>query len=347
MGLLSGFGDGWNLLKKSLRVIKKYPSFLVPLFFSWGIIASVVLYVRWYFSFPNSIPLIILYLYLFVFVMALSISFGNIMMLEFVQQIETGKKISFGKAFKESVSKDFIKMVPIAIIWGIIWTVIVILEAVASKAGGRSEPSARDAARTLGGMEGGPFSWFKLSLSMFRKLVRMTIFLTLPSIAWEDKGPISSFKRGAEIIKKHAAQFLGSYTMTLFAGMIMALPLVPVFVLDDMGYTFPAIFWTWVIIYEAIIWTLNIYFEQMSTGLLYLWHLKWVNSGGEGDIDSVPKPSLLDKVHELKEERIPPDLEKWIEENLERGYTPEELRKSLVKSGRDPNWIDKYLSKGD
>jgi hypothetical protein len=80
----------------------------------------------------------------------------------------------------------------------------------------------------------------------------------------------------------------------------MALPLCIVFGLDRKGITFSASFWTGVIIYEAIIWTLGIYFEQMSVGLLYLWHLRWAECGSRGELSSIPKPDLLDNVYELK-----------------------------------------------
>jgi hypothetical protein len=60
------------------------------------------------------------------------------------------------------------------------------------------------------------------------------------------------------------------------------------------------LFWTAVIIYESIIWTIGIYLEQMSVGLLYLWHIKWVRYGSKGELSDVPKPDLLDNVYELK-----------------------------------------------
>lgn len=303
LGLISGFKGGWNLLKESFRILREKPILILPLLFSWIVISSIVLYVRWFFHFPNNLSLIILYLYLFVFIMAISISSGNIMMLELIEQIESGEDTSFGRAFKEAVGKDLIKAIPIALVWAIIWTFIVILEAITSKAReNRSEPSMEGAAKTLGGANSGSFSWLGLGLSMLRKLVRMTVFLTLPSITWEDEGPISSFKKAVSIIKEHTYQFLSTYTLTLFAAIIMGLPLVVIFKLSEI-YTFPPVLWSLVIIYEAVVWTLTIYFEQMSVGMLHLWHLKWVRNGRKGDIDSVRKPSLLDKFHELDAEK--------------------------------------------
>jgi hypothetical protein len=40
--------------------------------------------------------------------------------------------------------------------------------------------------------------------------------------------------------------------------------------------------------------------EQMSLGLLYLWHLRWTENGSKGRLSSVPEPDLLDQVYELE-----------------------------------------------
>ena len=300
--VLSKIHEGWQLFKDSLSFLFKKPIFLVPIFFSWIVFATVVLYQRYYFQFPASIVLGLFYIYLLILVMSLSICSANIMMLEFMQQMESGEKISFSKAFAEAVGIDFIRIIPIAIIWSILWFIIVVIRALTSKkrGSGKSEPSPRDAARTLGGAESGPFSWLRLGLSMIEKLIRMVVFLSLPAIAWENKGPFSALGKAFGVIKRHAVQFLTTYTLTGIAALFMAIPLVIIFALDESGVKFSDLFWTVVIIYEGIVWTLGIYLEQMSTGMLYLWHLKWVQNGSVGELSSVPKPDLLDDVYELK-----------------------------------------------
>jgi hypothetical protein len=224
------------------------------------------------------------------------------MMLEFMQQIESGEKISVSKAFIEAVGIDFVRIIPIAIIWSILWFIIVVIGGLTSKkrGSGKSEPSPRDAARTLGGAEGGPFSWLGLGLSMIEKLIRMVVFLSLPAIAWENKGPFSALGEALGVIKKHAVQFLTTYTLTGIAAFFMAIPLMIIFTLDESGVKFSDLFWTIVILYEGIVWTLGIYLEQMSTGMLYLWHLKWVRNGSVGELSSVPRPDLLDDIYELE-----------------------------------------------
>ena len=243
-------------------------------------------------------------IFLFIFLITLIISVANIMMLEFMQQIEFGEKISFFKAFKEAVLLDLLKVIPVALIWAIIWFIILIIKVLTSKkknrGSSRPEPSPRDAALTLAGANSGPFTWLKLGLTMFEKIIRMYVFLTLPAIAWENKGPFSAFKRSLEILKKHPMQFLTTYTLTGIASLFMAIPLIFIIYMDKFGFFFSPLFWTGVIIYEGIIWTLSIYLEQMSVGLLYLWHIKWLKKGGKGELSDVAKPDLLDNVYELK-----------------------------------------------
>jgi hypothetical protein len=304
MAFLGKLGEGWKLFTDSFKFLFKKPIFLIPIFFSWILVASIILYLRYYFEAPNDLGLLLLIIFGVIFLITLIICVANIMMLEFMQQIEFGEKISLGKAIKEAVFLDLIKVIPVALIWAIVWFILLIIRVLTSKKKGRSsrpEPSPRDAALTLGGANSGPFSWLKLGLRMFEKLVRMYIFLTLPAIAWENKGPFSAFKRSLEVIKKHPLQFITTYTLTGIASLFMAIPLIIIIYLDKSGVAFSSLFWTGVIIYEGIIWTLGIYLEQMSVGLLYLWHINWVKSGSKGELSSIPKPDLLDNVYELKE----------------------------------------------
>jgi tellurite resistance protein len=299
MAFFSSVAEGWRLLIDSFRVLVKKPVFLVPIFFSWIVFASIVLYLRYYSEIPPRY-LGILYVYSIVFLITITVCIANIIMLEFMQQIESGEKISFSKALKEALVLDLLKMIPIAAIWAALWLIILILKSgQRKKSGDRAEPSPRDAARALGGVDS-PSSFFSLGLRMIEKLIRMTVFLSLPAIAWENKGPFSAIKQAFRIIKKHPVQFLTTYTLTGIIAIMMAVPLCIIFTLDKRGVTFPATFWTGVIIYEAVIWTLGIYFEQMSVALLYFWHLRWEECGSKGELSSVPKPDLLDNVYELK-----------------------------------------------
>ena len=293
-------GEGWETFKESIVFLFKKPIFLIPIFLSWIVVAFVVLYNRYYFPGFQGFWFIIIYVYIMIVIISFSIIFANSIMLAMVYQIETGEKISFSKALGKTFSNIF-KIIIISLIWALLWLFILILRALTSKArkGRKAQPSMRDAGRTLSGMNT-PFSFVRLGLNMMEKAIRMTIFMTLPPIIWEREGPISGFKKSFSVIKQHPAQFLTAYSLTFMAGVLMALPLIPIHILDEIGVSLSATVWFAVIIYIGIIWTLEIYLEQMSVGILYMWHIKWLKKGGHGELSSVKKPCLLDDVHELK-----------------------------------------------
>ena len=87
--------------------------------------------------------------------------------------------------------------------------------------------------------------------------------------------------------------------LVITAGLLMMLPLIPIYVLNQIGVILPLFVWVIVIIYAGLIWTFGIYLEQMSVGMLYLWHLKWKKKGSKGDLSSVKKPDLFDDIYEL------------------------------------------------
>lgn len=309
MEVTNKFSEGSKLFKDAFRLLFKKPVFLVPIFLCWLVVAFMVLYVRYYFPFPEPLGAALLWVYFFIFVMAYTICLSNIVMLELMQQMEKGENTSLLKALGETITLDSIKIIPIAIVWSIIWFILALLKALTKRkrsSDSRPEPSLEDAARTLGGANNGPFTWLGLGLSLIQDIVRMTIFLALPAIAWENKGPFSAFKTAFSIIRRHPIQFLTAYTLTTITGIFMALPLIPIFLASKAEIDLPGTVWLGVIIYEGIIWTLGIYIEQMTTALLYIWHIRWVNYGSVGDLTTAPKPHLLDEFEDLNYPQTPP-----------------------------------------
>jgi hypothetical protein len=297
----TGIGDSWYIFTNSCYFLIKKPIFIVPIFFACIVYITAIIYFRYYFNFPHSFFLSLFYIYLLILFLSVTICCANLMMLEFVQKIESGQKISFRKALKETFGIDFIKMFPLALFWAILWFIIVILRALTSrkKYDKKTKPSAKEIAATLADVDS-PFSFFGIGLSMIEKLIRMVVFLALPSIAWENQGPISAVRRAFSVIKEHTTQFLVAYSLTLAVSMMLFIPLAIVFTLSKEGVEFSSTFWTAVIIYEGIIWSLSIYLEQMSTAILYLWHIKWTKYGAKGNLNSVSKPDLFDDIYELK-----------------------------------------------
>ena len=300
------FKQGWELFKDSFIFLFKHPIFLGPILVAWVAIAGMVLGTRYYLL-PQAenmtLGTVLLIVAGILFVFTYIIVFANTIMLEFMERIESGEKPTWTHALFDTFLKNAIKLIPIAIIWSFILFLILIIRALAkrsSERSGRVEPSIQDAAQTLSGMNASPFSWLKFGLRMFEKLVRMSVFLSLPAIAWENKGSFSSLKKAVVVIKKHPVQFLSSYALTGIAAALLTIPLIPVAIAAKADIPIPQIVWLGVIIYSGLTWALGVYLEQMSVGLLYLWHYKWEKAGGEGDLTNITKPDLLDDIHELK-----------------------------------------------
>ena len=280
--------EGWYLFKESFRVVRHKPILVVPILFGWIVIASINLcawhsvYAKWHRSEVDpSLNSVLLCIYSHVFLITVTICIVNIVMLEFIQQMESGQHISFSKAIKEAVVRDLLKMIPLAAVWAALWVVISILKC---------------ASRRKRGGAGGS----DLLFNRIQQAIRMGVFLALPAIAWENKGPFSAIAQSVRIIRNHSVEFLTTYTLTALTGLLLALPLLILCGLCRSGVTLPTTLWAGVIIYVGLVWTLGIYLEQMSLGLLYLWHLRWTENGSKGRLSSVPEPDLLDQVYELE-----------------------------------------------
>lgn len=279
--------DGWTLVKESMVVARRYPKLLVPLFITWIFIASCTLAYRY-------LPLDGFWLFIVIFFATVySLVLSCLFLLELIQQLESGKKLSISRAVFDFLSQSALKALPIAFVWATLWFILLIFTP--KKRDTDTEASLSDAAETLSGAN----SPFSLGIELLKKLLRMFFFLTLPAIAWEGKGPATGFKQAFKIVKTHPMQFLSTHSITLAAATFIALPLIPYYIAAEAEVVLPAWAYLAVIVYSGIVWTTEIYLEQMSLALLYMWHLKWVHNGSTGELSSAPQPSLLDEVHEL------------------------------------------------
>ena len=72
--------------------------------------------------------------------------------------------------------------------------------------------------------------------------------------------------------------------------------------------------------------------------------------GDKKDIKYYITKVIDSKVAEIRSritQEIPINIEKWIEENLKKGYTREELKESLKKGGYNPIYVDIYFLKNN
>ena len=306
---------GWNLIVHSLKVFGKYPVLVLPLLIVWAVYAPVVLYTKYVFPWNNYDPsarLAVSFILIFIFSFTILMSCG--VMLELIQQIEGGEKISISKALDELLAKDIGRILPLSLVWAIMWFLLSILQALLSKSRKGNDDggySAEQAAETLAGYGG-----FSFSAAFFKALgkgIRMIIFLMLPAICWEDLSFFKSAKKGIFVLRKHPIEFATGYALTYAAAIIVFLPPAIMFKLGTGSHGNPPLFlftdhiWYGVIIYIGLAWSFCMYIEQMFSATLFLWHLKWENAveaaRSQGhplpQFQDIPQPSLLDDINDL------------------------------------------------
>lgn len=278
--------SGLQMIRGSLFVFKRYPLLIAPLFFSWIIyLPTLIILFLMERTADSYIIGAVLVFFVFPFLLILSSS----LMLEFIQQIERGRRLSVGQAMKETFSKNIFKIIPLALIWiflSIIATIIISF--IPSR-------SARRRAQQL-----------------VSKALRMIVFLIMPAIAWEDLGFIQSFKRGMSILRTHPVEFATGYAGTYIAGIIILLPLtITWLIIDYFNLTIAPWGWALIIIYAVLAWSYITYLEQMFVATLFLWHKKWEKAVRTAQrnrqvipsLQQVTQPSLLDNVPDLIEEQ--------------------------------------------
>lgn len=121
--------------------------------------------------------------------------FSCSMVLELIQQLETGEKMNLSKAFARTLAHNVIKIIPLVIIW----FVLTVIQALLSKKrrGGSEKDffSAENAVKTLAGYQSS-----SLSRAFFESL-KKGVRLILPAIVWENMGFWKATKKGAAVIQ--------------------------------------------------------------------------------------------------------------------------------------------------
>lgn len=309
--MFQGIKNGWDLIVGSIRVFNHHPKFLIPLLLTWIVYAPIVLYLKYWFNWDAyTTSQVFLIVFGVIFVFAFLLSFSCSMLLELIQQLESGQKMSVTKAFEYALSHNTVRILPIVFVWTIVWFILLVIQALLSKGKKREKESfsAENAAKTLAG-----YRSFSLSRAFFEALqkgVRMVVFLILPAIAWENLSFWQSIKKGLAVFRSNLSAFVTGFVLTGLAATIIFLPPALLFYISDkLEVTFPDWVWVITIIYIAFGWSYSIYLEQMFTAELYLWSYKWekevVKAQQEGrpipTLNQVPRPSVLDDVHELVE----------------------------------------------
>lgn len=311
--MFQGIKNGWDLIKESIKVFNHHPKFLIPLLITWSIYAPIILYLKYSFNWDAySTQQIFLIVFGIIFVFAFLLAFSCSMLLELIQQLETGQKMSLSKSFGYTLGQNTIKLIPIVFIWAVIWFILTVIQALLSrKLRGSDEKeafTAENAAKTLAGFQS--FSFSRAFFEALKKGVRMVIFLILPAIAWENLSFTKAIKKGFAVFRAHLSEFVTGFVLTEAVTAIIFLPPALLFyITGKMEISLPDYVWYITIVYVAFAWSYSIYLEQMFTAELYLWHMKWEKEAKKAQEEGrhipsmreVQRPSVLDEVHELIE----------------------------------------------
>jgi hypothetical protein len=248
------------------------------------------------------------FLYLFIYLIALLLTFSCSILLELVQQFEMGNKLSFWIAIKESFTKNIAHIVVLAIIWSLIWFLLVLIQILLSKKkDNNDEKTAENIGRTLAGHN--DYSIWSGSIEMIKKGVRMAVFLIMPSSAWEDLGIRDSYKRGLQILRQRKTEFIAGFSISFIVNFLLFFYPSIMFFMSEKGVEFSDLSWYICILYIGIAWSYSIYLEQMFAAELYLWQLKYeqevdkaIKSGNTiPEFNEIKRPFILDEIPDLKE----------------------------------------------
>lgn len=296
----SVFGRGWGLIVHSLNVFRSYPSFLVPLLGVWAVYVPSILYLRYGYRWDaHGLRYDLAVVFLFIFGLSFLILMSCAVVLDMIRQIETGEP-SLSRAVAKAFGQDMFKVLPLAVLWALIWFLLTLVEAILSKKDRDNDDTltAQHAAETIANYR--DFSFSAAFIQALQKGVRMVVFLIMPAIVWENLPFMDATMKGLAVLRAHLSDFGAGYALTYAAAAVVFLPPAIIFELGTGRHGnpplvhFPSSVWVATIIYMGLAWSFTIYLEQMFMAQLYLWHMKWEESVSQAKWNHQPLPVFGD-----------------------------------------------------
>lgn len=288
---LGDWADGFHMLRKSLRFLFQHPSTLLPLVVIWLASAHIIFYVlpRIPWKFLDTAELFGL-IYLLNSLLCLLQLLGCSVLLELLQHIETGRPMRLFAAVRDTLFRNIVAIIPLALLWSLIQVILWILEALLAR---KNSNSTSETA-------------IEAFFDMIQTALRMAAFLVLPAVAWEKSNALSAVRRSIRIIRKEFATFLGAMS---FSMMFMGLVGLPLALLARLNPDWIEAHWEIVLVYCMALWTLKTYLEQMMMAELYLWvrSRDWkefaaaTDTMGRRSYETEIMPSLFNGVPDLSE----------------------------------------------
>ncbi len=325
MKYLISLKNSFRILVGSLKALLQHPALLFPLFIIWGmyIIGAYFYYynvdytrfTKENFDFKYGAVLLGTALVINAFVVLFSAS----ILMEIIQQKETGQKINLGRAIIDTFTKNIFKIILLAITWFFLSMLLGVIQwFVKSKI---SQTANRSRFRTVsvkgvmvntGDLQNmaGVDSESMLS-TLFKGLtrgIRMMCFLIVPAFAWENLGFGKSLSRGTTVLKARINEFISGFVLSSLLKFMIGLPVgIMAYLFYKDGYKFESWQFITVIIYSLFTWSFMIYLEQFFVAELYLWQLKYerackiaTDHGAPiPTLESIDRPSFLDDMPDL------------------------------------------------
>ncbi len=306
--MASSFLSAFRVLGDSITVLVKFPIFFLPLIFSWMVFFGVLLAFSLFDFSKFGVEVFVAAIFLAVFVFSFTFTFCCTLVLEFIQQVETGFEVNFFSALKETFEKDFFKIVPLSFFFVPIWLLLTFLEVLVFL---RPTPSKGfyapgTIAEKLKALE--DVSIASIPFKGISRGLRMLSFLSLPAIAWEDKSFSKSIKRGYSIFMSQFSEFMSSFALAEVALFFVLIPIAVFLALNYYVLFLPLnIVLSWVVCFCVFMVSFLMFLELIFSATLFLWHLKWEKSFEDAvkagkplpRLIDVPRPTILDNIPDL------------------------------------------------
>ena len=301
-------------ISDTFKIFCKYPVLALPLLISWIIYAYIAVYFQFDFNTEGlTVPIGLVLVFLIILIYCILFSIGSFIMLEMIEHIETGKQPNFFKALSDTFIKNFIKALPIMIVWAIIWFFVEVIEALTRNKNrnddndeNSQEKSYKNIAKTISGYQ--ELSLRTLTFDLIQSGVRMVVFYIYPAIAWEDETTLNAVKKGFAGIKSNALNFVTSFfTIEMVTYFIFLPAVLMIWFADEFNINYSELTWRLLIIYIACSFAYYLYLQQMSAAILYMWNMKWqkavqdaIKEGREvPKLEDIKRPDLLDDIPDL------------------------------------------------
>ncbi len=286
-GIRTSFVNSAGIFKDAFKVLLKHPVMFLPILANVILFSCITIYLVFHFdrSTITTVQKSLGFMFSVIVLYCSIISFNSFVLLEFIQQVEGGRKTNTFDALYEVIFKDIPRALPIMLVWAIVWFVLevinILLKAAKSKRGNTSRDRRINAARG--------------SISLIESGIRMLVFYVYPAIAWEDMSPLASVKKAFKHLKELGAEFLIGFGGIEVLMSLIAVPLVLyLHIVDKFDINPSDIVLTAIIIYSSIVFSMYVFLQQAYVAILYLWIMKWQKEMVNAVVNKLPIPEIHD-----------------------------------------------------